>query len=892
MTEISTNYDPQTVLVNVNDNKQQIKRVSSTNKRITVDEFWRREKRKNSGLIEKLYNKIKNVTGLGVGSKKVEVALNNLKAGKISQEEFIQNVKDYNSSQETSAQLLGDGVSIAASISTLLGMNKALKYANAGVQVNKTIFDKAIEELKNSIKEGTKKGTPSSSAKSDQFILKMLEKTRNFILSNKKQTVAMTVAAAIVGGFAKLSFSLINRIGSKEYTLDKSVYGDKSSRTKLQNAKAHSEKNKMVKAWFGRDFRDFVSGTINGLMAPVMLLGGWIGTPLYLLGNSINRYFIGSRTDKRKSLKGYFDNMANDSITVGAAATTVAIPLVAKGNYAKVFNKNIKNVIDKIKDVKLKAPEYSGLSAYKELEKELLGTKNIKSIIDAGNVNVSRITDKEEILKKLQEQAQKLIDENLFAAKMKQISNDGTELFRVLKEDCPPTRTIEQAQDYITKNLGSGYKITKLLGVGTVAETYFAKDPSGKEVCIKVLKNGISKEKILADKDKFIEIVKNMKNKSQEEIDYLIRNVEDLAEGILKEVDLKNEMDAAKRLEPVTKMANIVKPVKVQNNIYVMERAKGVSLESFMKLNDLFLQREAVERLGNDSVKKQISYIEKEIAKVKSRMPGFNDVKFNKKDTNYILEQYQKVFVEQFHKIHRDGKIIHGDLHPGNIFIDPEVLKSRRGKLFTLIDTGNTIEMTAEQSLRALNFTKYIKQGNVKDIAAFVLDGAKLPQSMTKEQAMEKMITELKKCFFDKETKIGVLNDEKVLTLTDNIMQKLNIIPNSTQLNLNKSRTSARNSYNALEEALMKLDVIDIAEKFKNSGVVSGSVQAGKKGVKTLYRNKIYDAKIKAQENKNLKQLPFSEQLKQKFNPNAPKTNSEDYITYKLKQFKFELPND
>ena len=284
--------------------------------------------------------------------------------------------------------------------------------------------------------------------------------------------------------------------------------------------------------------------------------------------------------------------------------------------------------------------------------------------------------------------------------------------------------------------------------------------------------------------------------------------------------------------------------------------------------------------------------MEKEIEKVKSRMPGFNDVKFNKKDTNYILEQYQKVFVEQFHKIHRDGKIIHGDLHPGNIFIDPEVLKSRRGKLFTLIDTGNTIEMTAEQSLRALNFTKYIKQGNVKDIAAFVLDGAKLPQSMTKEQAMEKMITELKKCFFDKETKIGVLNDEKVLTLTDNIMQKLNIIPNSTQLNLNKSRTSARNSYNALEEALMKLDVIDIAEKFKNSGVVSGSVQAGKKGVKTLYRNKIYDAKIKAQENKNLKQLPFSEQLKQKFNPNAPKTNSEDYITYKLKQFKFELPND
>ena len=856
---------------------------SKTVQKAAPEEYWRAQKRKNSGLIERLYNAIKNLTGLGTGSKRVEKELAQVKAGKLSEDEFTKTVDKYSSSQEMSAQLLGDGASIAAAGGTFFGLNKIFKYASGGMQINQTIVDKAFNEIKNLIKEGTKDGVKNSTAKNNEILLKILEKTRSFLMSNKKQMAVLAGAAALAGGTAKLLVSWVNRIGSKEYSLDKSVYGDSKTRTPLQRTNAKADKKKMTKAWFGRDFRDFTSGAINGLMMPVMALGGWIGAPVYLLGNSINRYLVANRTDKHKSVKGYVDNMANDGVTVGLAAAAAAVPLVIKGNHTKAFNENMKKVIDALKDANLKDPEYKGLSAYKELETELLGNSEIKAIINATEGQSLEI---------VQQQAQKLIDTNLFAAKMKQISNDGTQLFHVLKEDCPPTRTLEEVQAYVNKNLGDGYKLKNLLGVGTVAETYFAQDPQGKEVCIKVLKNGISKEKILADKEKFIEIVKNMKGKSQEEIDYLVRNVEDLAQGILKEVDLKNEMEAAQKLEPVTKLANMVKPIKVQNNVYVMERAKGVSLESFMKLNDLYLSKDAVEKLGRDSAKDRIAYIEKEIAKVKSRMPGFEDVKFDKKDTNYILEQYQKVFVEQFHKINKDGKIIHGDLHPGNIFIDPEVLKTRKGNLFTLIDTGNTIEMTAEQSLRALNFTKYIKQGNVKDIAAFVLDGAKLPKGMTQEQAMEKMTAELKKCFFDKETKIGTLNDEKVLTLTDNIMQKLNIIPNSTQLNLNKSRTSARNSYAALQEALLALDINEIAASFNNGGKVKGSVKAGQKGLEALYRNKKCDAMIKAQENKNLRQLPFIEQWRQMFNPNAPKTSSEDYITYKLKQYKLELKDN
>ena len=97
-----------------------------------------------------------------------------------------------------------------------------------------------------------------------------------------------------------------------------------------------------------------------------------------------------------------------------------------------------------------------------------------------------------------------------------------------LREKCPPTRTLQEAQKYITSNLDSGYQVSKLLGVGTVEETYLAKDSSGKDVCIKILKDGITKNKILNDKQKFVDMVKNMSDKTADEKDYLLRNIEDL----------------------------------------------------------------------------------------------------------------------------------------------------------------------------------------------------------------------------------------------------------------------------------------------------------------------------------------------------------------------------
>lgn len=828
---------------------------------LSYDEFWKGEKRKNTGLIERLYNKIKNATGLGIGSKKVEAALARVNKGEISEEEFTKTVTKYNSSQETSAQLLGDGVSIVASGATFFGLNKFFNKTKGLYEVNKSLtneVEKIIKDSKNSVELKPANG-----------MILAYQKIANIVKSNKKTLLIAGITSAYIGGITKYFAMKFDRIGSKEFKVDDTIYGKKKLRNPLQKELAKINKKELKKERRKTNFKNFVSGSLNGLMMPIMALGGIVGAPIYLVGNLLNRYFIANKTDKNKSIDGFLNNISQDAIAIGAVTTALAIPLIKKGNFAKVFNENLAKASKKLAEANLKPAEFKGISAYKQLENAMLESPEIKVIIDGS----ASIEDK----------IRQLTKENLFAIKFKQISSDGSELTTALRENCPPTRTLDEAQNYITSNLGNGYTVRKLLGVGTVAETYLAQNASGKDVCIKILKNGITKDKIVNDKQKFIDMVKNMSDKSADEKDYLLRNVEDLADGILKEVDLKNEMDAALKLSKTTRIANVVNPIEVKNNVYVMEKANGVSLSSFMSLNRLYLRKEAVTKLEKDLKTKEekLRKINEEIKRVTERMPDFSDIKLQKSDTDYLLKEYQKVFIEQFHKIDKNGKVIHADIHPGNIFIDPDVLKSKKGKLFTLIDTGNTIDMGVEQSLRALNLTSYIRQGNVKDIAEYVLDGAKLPAGMDKSVALEKIENELRACFFDNSTKLEHMNDERILALTDNIMQKYDIIPSSSQLNLHKSRTSAKNSLEDLQQAIMGFDFVDVLGHDSKTGKI---FEGGKKGLEYIAKGKRYDGMVAKQESENLKQLTKKQRLMHKNNPNAPKQNSEEYLTYWLKQ--------
>lgn len=867
MTEVRTNYS----YYNTGYQKANIKQAQTQPRpQITLKEYYRREARKNNGLIEKFHNWLKNTTGIGIGSKKVLAEIQKAENGTATTQDVQAKIKEYNASQENSAQLLGDAVSVAASGATFFGLNKLFNQAKGCIDVNKPLTDNIASIIKKTREEFASDTKISASEKKlTNRLFNIYEKTLSTLKSNKKTLLISGLASAYVGGLTKYWALKLNRVGSDEFKVDGKIYGKKKLRNPMQKKAAKLSKKQLNKERRKTNFKNFVSGTINGLMMPVMALGGIIGAPIYLAGNVLNRYFVANKTDKNKSVNGFMENLSQNALATGVVTAALAIPLVKKGNFAKVFNENMAKASKKLAEANLQPAEFKGISAYKQLEEMMLESPNIKSIIDGS----ASIEDK----------IKQLTKENLFAAKFKQISEDESLLTKALQDNCPPTRTLDEAQKYITSNLGIGYKVNKLLGVGTVAETYIAKDVSGKEVCIKILKNGITKDKILNDKQKFIDMVKNMTDKSADEKEYLLRNVEDLAEGILKEVDLKNEMDNAIKLAKTTRVANVVKPIEVKNNVYIMEKAKGVSLGSFMDLNKLYLQKEAIEKLEKDPKLKEeaLKEIDEKIKLVTERMPAFSDIKLRKQDTDYLLQEYQKVFIEQFHKIDKNGKLIHADIHKGNIFIDPNVLKTRKGKLFTLIDTGNMVDMGVEQSLRALNLTNYIKQGNVRDIAEYVLEGAKLPANMDKKGAVEKVEQELKACFFDNLTKLEQMNDEKILALTDNIMQKYEIISSSSQLNLHKSRTSAKKSLDALEKAIRSFDFIDVMGHDSKTGK---ALSGGKKGLEHLAKNKLYDTMVAKQEKENLKQLTQMQKLKQKNNPNAPKANSEEYLTYWLKQ--------
>jgi len=249
-----------------------------------------------------------------------------------------------------------------------------------------------------------------------------------------------------------------------------------------------------------------------------------------------------------------------------------------------------------------------------------------------------------------------------------------------------------------------------------------------------------------------------------------------------------------------------------------------------------------------------------------------------------MLQKYQDILIEQFSKVNSNGKTIHGDIHPGNIFIDVQKLKEGRSDFFTLIDTGNTIEQSSEQALRFMNLTAYIKNGDYENIARFVLDGATLPKDMSSEKAYEIISTALKTMFFDDKTGLGIVNNDTILEITDGIMKKHNIIPSDTQGNLMKAKKSANNSYMELQKLYItkKGDAIDS----KGGSVTEEAAELIKFAKEEAELELTRRSKTSAQEKRNLRRMPLNKRAGLKKGKNAPKENSEDYLTYRLKQFK------
>ena len=122
-----------------------------------------------------------------------------------------------------------------------------------------------------------------------------------------------------------------------------------------------------------------------------------------------------------------------------------------------------------------------------------------------------------------------------------------------------------------------------------------------------------------------------------------------------------------------------------------------------------------------------------------------------------------------------------------------------------------------------------------------------------------------------------------------NIMKKYNIMPSANQLNLDKARTSADQSY----EALLNIWFNQQGEKIQSSGSKISQAGAGVVMLKDyLMLKRQYKNMQAKQEKLNLLQLSPQDALRYRNNPNLLATNDEDYLTYKLKQRIMSKPAD
>lgn len=822
--------------------------------------------KKNNGLVGKFYNFLKNKTNFGLGTKAVEKEIDKFEKGEIKEEKVREKISQYKISQENAVQSTGDIATGAVTISSYFLANNYIKKLRAQLELD------ALPEIIKDIKK-----YPESKR------YKRYIQAENIIKSKSKTMLVMLPILAVAGGITKLIYGKAERIGSKEFKVDKKAFADKKE--------YKAEKKKAGKARRKANWKNFATGAVNGMLAPLTALAGGIaGVPAYLLATTGLRYASSKNDGKEKSLNDFTKSLKDNAAVNTVTAAAIALPSIKKAHFSHVFDTNLGKVVDKLKGQQLQLPDLpSSKSAYQELEDLMLSSESIKKILKPEEYIEGR---------SLETNITNLTDENIFAVKFLQIKNSGFlsgynpyhEISEALRESCPPTRTIEQAQQHINKMWGSNdYTVSKLLGVGTIAETYLAKDKSGKEVCIKVLKEGINADKIAKDKEKFIKLITGdtPQDKLTDNQKYLIRNINDLAEGISKEVDFVNEMNAAKELKKYTKTADVVVPMEAKQGIYVMEKAPGISVKTLVDYYEcerhIKWARKMVKKYPDDIwYQEEIQRLEEKMQKIKSRSPEFAVFDMTPSQIKRLLKNYIDLQVEQFSKVDKNGKVVHADIHPGNIFINLEALKSGKGKLFTLIDTGNTIKLSKEQSVASLKVVGFIKNGNTKDLTSVVLEDAILPQGMTKEKAAELVENDFKKYFFDKETKIESMNMDTFYVLSENILRKHNIISNNTQLNLNKAKISARNSFNDLFNSFFEKKYGDkdwsTTNKAEMATAITRAMADGAEiGLKMTSAQTV-------QESKNLFQMSWKEAMNFLRNKNMLKTNSEEYLTYKLKQ--------
>ncbi len=276
-------------------------------------------------------------------------------------------------------------------------------------------------------------------------------------------------------------------------------------------------------------------------------------------------------------------------------------------------------------------------------------------------------------------------------------------------------------------------------------------------------------EKLQNDKQKMLATIERMKGKlTEDEYNYQKKLVDELYNAWSKELDLGLEAEAAKTLGKYAINYNTVAPIEVKNNMFVMEKAKGIQFD----------------KLGE--------YLEK------------NNKKLTKKEANILMAKYFQLFFEQLLSVPKKGnKVMHADPHAGNIFIDI----TNKEKPFTFIDTGNVLRFTPEEAIQ--NVTSHVDYviGNSKPIAKRLLKDAKLPAGMKMEEAEKMLAKHLDDTFYSGKYKIrtadpfSAINNESIKFMSQN-----KVILSTRNTNLLKAEIAYLSNIMSLGKILEHVD--------------------------------------------------------------------------------------
>ncbi len=482
------------------------------------------------------------------------------------------------------------------------------------------------------------------------------------------------------------------------------------------------------------------------------------------------------------------------------------------------YYKNMSKMQSKIEDISKQAQKTAQNS----------GLSETASIL-AERIKTTTSSDRFAALSSIQK-AQSIVEESniAFSKFIQTMSSDETlpegvrKFFKEFTSNCTVSRTLDEAQALADEIYGKGkYTLKKSYGAGTIGETYLVVDKNGREFVMKMLKDGVSKQKFEADRAMFTKYIDEFAVDAVDK-EYKLQLVNGLFDSWEKELDYGAEALGAKNMADGAKRFSVAQTVEVgskngANISLVMEKADGVGLDTLIDLLD-FKNKHPHDYMN-------LSILSDEGKELNPWIKNKGTIDANPwiKDTESYAEQlpvaYQKAQNEQSMFLSQNGvKTVHADPHPGNVFVDFD--PNTKTPKITYIDTGNVLTRTNSEVLSDISLSLNMLIGNSEGIATSLLNNATLPKGMTQQAAIE----QVSRLLDEKLYKAGInLKDVNYTQATMmGILSDLNIIPDASNSNLLKAnlqriKTSREIFAVTGTEANKSIDIHDMLAGIKQS---------------------------------------------------------------------------